>query len=419
MPERPEIWLLARGEDLVAELEVEQLDAAWRYGHVLPREGFAALEPMFDREQRMAMSVDRDPAARADAYQELRNEVRLIRPDGHEASGFLLHIAGRQAWWRSCDRPSNPPVPGRPHLGMAQAAQRPPRRSLASAIAAVLMAFAVLPAAALARPARHREGSNWAGYAVTSRSPLRSVSRKWIQPAGTRDQPFATYSAFWVGLGGFKRGSQALHQIGTEADCTDHGRSLNFAWHELVPAPPVRLALKVRPGDRLAARVSVSGVRVVLHLQNLTTGKQFTKIVSIPSPDSTSAEPIAEAPSACDNTGNCQPQPLANFGTIAFTRANATTLGGHDGPISAPVFTATAVTLTSGGPVTGPQPAADAGGSPQAKPSDLSADGSAFTVAFTQQTLPPGQPPTAAPNQLRHMRWLPGPPNAPQQRAER
>lgn len=419
MRERPEIWLLARGEDLVAELVVEQLDAPWLRGRVVPRDGFGALQPMFDREQRLAASVHRDPNAWADAHRQLRDEVRLIRPDGHEASEFLLHIDGRQAWWRPCDRLSNPRVPGRPRLAGAQAARRSPRR-LASAIAAVL-ALAVLPAAALARPVGHRQSSNWAGYAVTASSALRSVSGSWVQPAGVCDQPFPTYSAFWVGLGGFKRGSQALHQIGTETDCTAHGRSLSFAWYELVPAPPVKLALKVRPGDRLAARVSVDGVRVVLHLQNLSTGKRFTRVVSVPSPDTTSAEWIAEAPSACDGAGNCQTLPLTDFGTVSFTRANATTAGGHAGPISDPLFTATELTLTSGagGPVTRPQPVADAGGSGQAKPSDLSDDGTSFTVAFKQQTPPPGPPPGAATNELRHARSSPPLPNSRHPRAER
>ena len=53
MRERPEIWLVAHGEELVAELVVEQSDPPWFRGRAVPRAGFAALEPLFDRERRL------------------------------------------------------------------------------------------------------------------------------------------------------------------------------------------------------------------------------------------------------------------------------------------------------------------------------------------------------------------------------
>ena len=45
--------------------------------------------------------------------------------------------------------------------------------------------------------------SNWAGYAVTHRKPFTSVTGKWVQPTATCADLSSTYSAFWVGLGGF------------------------------------------------------------------------------------------------------------------------------------------------------------------------------------------------------------------------
>jgi hypothetical protein len=103
MPERPDIWLLARGEDPIAELVVEQLDRPWVRGRVVPWDGFTSL---FDRDQRFAARVAEAPGPWAHAYQELRGEVRLIRPDGREVPNFLLHIEGRRASWRCSDRRS-------------------------------------------------------------------------------------------------------------------------------------------------------------------------------------------------------------------------------------------------------------------------------------------------------------------------
>ena len=74
-----------------------------------------------------------------------------------------------------------------------------------------------------------------------------------MQPAVTCGQPSPTYSAFWVGLGGFVHASKHLEQIGTEADCLPGRGSHTYAWIEIVPAPSVRLPLKVRPSDKLAA----------------------------------------------------------------------------------------------------------------------------------------------------------------------
>jgi hypothetical protein len=103
--------------------------------------------------------------------------------------------------------------------------------SLAIALLAVMTVLAWL-AAARADAISTRTSDNWAGYAVTTRSPLISVSGAWVQPSAACGQPFATYSAFWAGLGGFNRSSRALEQIGTEADCTAAGRQDVYAWYD-------------------------------------------------------------------------------------------------------------------------------------------------------------------------------------------
>src|SRR5207244_4088553 len=114
--------------------------------------------------------------------------------------------------------------------------------------------------------------SNWSGYAVADQTtvvngtsdpaqtapiPYTSVTATWRQPGVKCRAGSASYSAFWVGLGGFSTDSQALEQTGTGADCTAEGRPTYYAWYELVPAAPITIPLRVLPGDLVTASVNV------------------------------------------------------------------------------------------------------------------------------------------------------------------
>jgi Peptidase A4 family len=172
--------------------------------------------------------------------------------------------------------------------------------------------------------------ANWSGYAVTRRTvsdKFERVSGSWTQPAGTCSGRSTTYSAIWVGLGGFKRRSRALEQTGSEVDCTASGRAVYSAWYELVPAGPVQLRLAIHPGDSLSASVAVRSAEVVMQVKNLTTGKSQTVVRKMyePAPDLTSAEWIVEAPSVCLTPRSCRTLPLTNFGSVSFSRASVTT----------------------------------------------------------------------------------------------
>jgi hypothetical protein len=82
---------------------------------------------------------------------------------------------------------------------------------------------------------------NWAGHVVTlpagnvTTKAFRTVSASWVQQPVSCVQGSRSFSSFWVGLGGYYRSSQALEQIGTEADCTRAGIAVYNAWYELVP----------------------------------------------------------------------------------------------------------------------------------------------------------------------------------------
>jgi len=251
-------------------------------------------------------------------------------------------------------------------------------------------------AAALDAPA-DAVSSNWSGYAVTSAgTAYTSVTSTWTQPkatCGTGDAGAA--AAFWVGLGGYALNSQALEQAGTDSDCDSTNRPSYYAWYEIVPAPPVNVRLKIAPGDTITASVNIrnNNSAVLFQIKNRSRGTVFTKLVTLTAaPDLSSAEWIAEAPSSCTQT-SCRPLPLANFGSVAFTKVAA--LGnGNGGTVANPAWTAEAISLVpraNRGFFPGPDSGSGSSGSTAgASPGGLASDGSSFTVGWTASPASPG-----------------------------
>jgi hypothetical protein len=107
-----------------------------------------------------------------------------------------------------------------------------------------------------------------------------------------------------------------------------------------------------------------------------------TKTLHMSDPNTSSAEWIAEAPSASTRFGT-QVLPLADFGKVTFSSATATA-DGHTGSISDSAWSAERVDLVSseggyGGGGPGPRFASYATG--EATTSSLRQSGSAFSVA--------------------------------------
>lgn len=247
---------------------------------------------------------------------------------------------------------------------------------------AILAAAVLVLGAASPALADTSTSSNWAGYAVhRSGVRFRSISAIWRQPHLTCRPGHETYSAVWIGLGGYSESSNALEQTGTEVDCSLSGRTLSSAWYELVPAPSEPVSLRVRPGDQMSASVNVMGHRVELKLSDLTRHASFVKTVSVASIDITSAEWIVEAPSDCISANACQTLPLADFGATGFSSAAVRSTSGVASPISSHSWSTSAITLSPGGRryVTYRGTGASAGA---AKPTKLSPNGSAFGVSY-------------------------------------
>jgi hypothetical protein len=248
----------------------------------------------------------------------------------------------------------------------------------------VRLPLAVIAAVLWAAPAAlagTSTSSNWAGYAIHhSDVKFSKIVGAWTQPKLTCVPGFSTYSAYWIGLGGYAVNSNALEQIGTEADCSSSGAERMSAWYELVPAPSRPLKLTVHAGDTIAATVAIKGHRVRLALDDATTHKLISKTLSTSAIDVTSAEWIAEAPSECSSASSCQTLPLADFGSTDFSFAFAQTNTGHKGAISDPEWSSTRITLVAGGRRFA---GFGDGGGGEATPSKLSATGSAFSVTYS------------------------------------
>jgi hypothetical protein len=258
-----------------------------------------------------------------------------------------------------------------------------------SLVVAVVVAVACAPAAM----ADTTQSTNWAGYAAHG-SSYRSVQGAWIQPSAQCTRGVQTYSSYWVGLGGYSASSQALEQIGTEVDCSAGGRVMSSAWYELVPAPSMPIRLTVNPGDVMQAGVSVSGNAVTVVLNDVTRRQSFRKTLRASVLDLSSAEWIVEAPSECSSSGSCLTLPLANFGSVGFTRAQAESTRGQFGTITSSHWQTTEIQLTA---ASRPQfgPASLAGGVAQAIPTALASASTAFSVSYSllNAASAPTQPP--------------------------
>jgi hypothetical protein len=256
-----------------------------------------------------------------------------------------------------------------------------------------LLTSVIMLAAAPSALADTTQSANWAGYAAHRGGvKFQKVVANWRQPNAACSQSSPTYASMWVGLGGYALSSQALEQIGSEVDCSVDGRVISSAWYELVPAPSRPIHMRVVPGDLLTALVSVTGRTVRLQLRDLTRHTSFTRLVKDNKLDVTSADWILEAPSECTSANQCQTLNLANFGSAGFTRASATTTKRRTGRISSHRWGMTKINLS------GSQRhfiATDSGPG-QATPSELTAGGSAFTVAYSTAPSNPSPPPTAS-----------------------
>jgi len=100
-----QIWRLYRGDELLADLVVNDADFPWLYALVQPYDGFAEVGPLFAEELRLLEDSDDHPGAWESVYEVIRSTVDLRYPAGGNVPEFLLHIEDDRAWWRWSDEP--------------------------------------------------------------------------------------------------------------------------------------------------------------------------------------------------------------------------------------------------------------------------------------------------------------------------
>jgi hypothetical protein len=215
----------------------------------------------------------------------------------------------------------------------------------AAVICAALVAVLCLPTVAPAHPIKTQRSHNWAGYAVTAKHPFTEVRGSWVEPRVDCSRKTGD-SAFWIGLGGFAAGERKpLEQIGTYANC--NGRAGYSAFSVIYPYVGDEAGIRPHPGDQIAARIVVRGNRVRMTLADRTTNDVRSYSYPVLEPNTTSAEWIAESPaSSCARFLNCvQVLPLADFGQVTFSGAEARLKGGRSRPAGDSGFLATRLRL--------------------------------------------------------------------------
>ena len=200
---------------------------------------------------------------------------------------------------------------------------------------------------------------NFAGYADRN-SKFTSVAGSWVVPS-VKCAKTNQAVGIWVGIGGLTTDND-LEQDGTIAICDTAHHAQYLAFFEILPALAQILNLPVRPGDRISASVNLVRKGIFnFQLRDANQGWSFSRQGKKSGAHLASAECIVEAISDDKN----HILPLVKFSPINISgcRANGNSIG--SGPSAVEVFM---VSVKNG--------------AFKAQPSDLSANGAAFSVQW-------------------------------------
>ncbi len=206
---------------------------------------------------------------------------------------------------------------------------------------------------------------SWAGYITTKNAnpqfEVVGISSSWTVPT-LNDTAATGYSSAWIGIGG--QLDKTLIQAGTEQDVVN-GQENYYAWYELLPSFAIQLrTLTVSPGDTIVASINLVNPGTnqwSIQISDTTTGQTFGRDVLYNSTRS-SGEWIVERP-----TINGQVSQLSNFGNTTFSncRIDVSNITG-----SITKFPFSKIEM------------ADSQSAPLTSVSNLSPDGSSFTVSY-------------------------------------
>ena len=214
---------------------------------------------------------------------------------------------------------------------------------------------------------------NWAGYAVPAREgTVTSVVGSFIVPSLSCSGQ-NTYVALWAGLDGYN--DSTVEQAGVLGECY-HGKAYYYVWYEFYPSPAVFLSnMTAAPGDRVYVNVTyIGGGEFKINITIVPVkGKAEESIIegSEPSALLSSAECILERPEV-----NGHLSTLANFGTAYYGQDYTglkntcyATVSGVFAPFGSFSSVVEIIMVNYNGAVL-------------AYPSQLTPDGSSFTVTY-------------------------------------
>lgn len=175
---------------------------------------------------------------------------------------------------------------------------------------------------------------NWAG--VVREQPPASGTYTEVSATFTVPNPTATddsgdtqAASAWVGIDGDTY-TKAILQTGIDAYISNGQKSYD-AWYEWYPDAAENFDLDLTAGDVIVATVqSSSPNKGVAIIENKSTGQSVTKSLSAPYSTATLGGQNAEWILEDFNSGSSM-VPLANFGQVTFTGAQAKASGGEYG----------------------------------------------------------------------------------------
>ena len=195
------------------------------------------------------------------------------------------------------------------------------------------------------------QSRNWDGYItyVSRQTDFNFVKATWVQPV-VHCQAAQAWTVFWIGLDGWWDGT--VEQGGSSAYCpTKNGSPQYSLWWEMYPTNSIQSVMATKAGDTITSTVTYkpSTKKFVIFVKDVTTGKSFTKTEACGSGQTcnrSSGEVITED---VGRFGAGSYFPLANYGTMHYSKVGLTDINGHSGSISASSWQNGAVTEASGG----------------------------------------------------------------------
>jgi hypothetical protein len=175
--------------------------------------------------------------------------------------------------------------------------------------------------------AKIQYSKNWAG--IVREQPPASGTYNVVSATFTVPDPTATddsgdtqAASAWVGIDGDTY-TKAILQTGIDAYVSNGDQKSFDAWYEWYPNPAENFQIDLTAGDVIVATVmSNSPSEGVAIIENKSSGKSVTKTLSAPSTSATLGGQNAEWIVEDFNSGSSM-VPLANFGVISFTGAQA------------------------------------------------------------------------------------------------